>query len=198
MTLPNGEWTALKTAWRETPPAVDVAALRARLRWRALWSWTYLAIEAGVWLLLGFLAVEQWRLGESGVAAALALLAASAAAASAWARRSALPRTPPTVVGMVDLAIARARRGVRFAWANHAMSAATAVYIAVMYGTGIGAPDAAYRDPRRVLAAAAMVAAYAAGTAVYHRGVRDRERRLRALRRALTADADAAGPGDLG
>lgn len=197
MTLPDGEWTTLKAAWRESPPPpIDVAALRAGLRWRALWSWTYLVIEVSGWLLLAFLAVEQWRMGESGVAAALALLTVAAAAASAWARRSALTGAPPTVVGMLDLAIARARRGVRFAFANYVMVAATALYLAAMYGSGIGAPDAAYRDPQRVLVVAAVLAAYAAATAVYHRRARHRGRRLRAVRSEITADGDVLPSGE--
>ena len=71
-------------------------------------------------------------------------------AASAWVRRLSLPPSGLTVLGMVDLAIAQARRGSRFAIATYLMIAASVAYVALMYSSSIGAPDAAYRDPERV------------------------------------------------
>jgi hypothetical protein len=194
MTTSDAEWVALRADWQmAAAPPVDVAALQAKRRWLTLWSWTYLTIEISAWLLLVWLAVLQWQIGQPVVAAALVLLAGAAAAASAWARRASVPKTVPTVLGMLDLDIARARRGARFAIANYIATAATAVYAAALFVSDIGPANAAYRDPVRVLIVALVLAAYAVGTAVYHRGARDRGRRLRALRRAMVGDVTSLG-----
>lgn len=192
MTPSNDDWGALKSAWRATPPpAVDVASLRASVRWRTALSWGYLALELASGLLLAFLVMEQWRMGQRGVAGALALLTAASVAASAWVRRLALPPSDMTVLGMVDLAVAQAHRGIRFAIATYLMIAASVAYVAVMYTSSIGAPDAAYHDPGRVLAVLVVLALCAVATARYHRRALARWHRLRGLR-ALMTDSDAA------
>ena len=49
MTPSTDDWGALKSAWRATPPPqLDVASLRASVRWRTALSWGYLAIEVAV------------------------------------------------------------------------------------------------------------------------------------------------------
>lgn len=192
MTPADDDWGALKSAWRATPPpTLDVASLRASVRWRTALSWGYLALELASGLLLAFLVLEQWRMGQRGVAGALALLTAASIAASAWVRRLALPPPDVTVLGMVDLAIAQAHRGTRFAIATYLMIAASVAYVAVMYTSGIGAPDAAYRDPARVLTVLVVFALCAAATALYHRRAMARRHRLRGVR-TLMIDNDAA------
>jgi len=191
MTPSSDDWGTLKSAWRATPPPVlDIASLRASVRWRTALSWGYLAIELAAGLLLTFLVMEQWRMGQRGVAAALALLTAASVAASAWVRRLALPPSDMTVLGMVDLAIAQAHRGTRFAIATYLMVAASVAYVIVMYTSSIGEPDAAYRDPARVLTVLVVLALSVAASALYHRRARARWHRLRGLR-ALMTDNDA-------
>lgn len=192
MSVPDSDWGALKSAWRTAPPPpVDVAALRASIRRWTLLSRGYLAVEVTTVVLFAFLIREQWAMGERGVAAALALLIAVSIAASAWVRLAARFGRAATVVGMVDLAIAQAGRGARFAIAAYLMIAASVVYVAVMYWSPIGAPDAAYREPVRVLIVLAVLAGCAVAAAVYHRRTLVRGRRLRALRAALI-DGDAS------
>jgi hypothetical protein len=199
MTPSTDDWGALKSAWRATPhPAVDVASLRASVRWRTALSWAYLALEVSAGLLLVFLVMEQWRMGQRGVAAALALLTAASVAASVWVRRLALPPSDLTVLGMVDLAIAQAHRGTRFANATYVTIAASVAYVAVMYTSGIGAADAAYRDPGRVLAVLVVFALSAAATALYRRRALARWHRLRGLRAQMTGSDPAPLAGEEG
>ena len=192
MTPSNDDWGALKSAWRATPPPpLDVASLRASVRWRTALSWGYLAIEIAAGFLLVVMVLEQWRMGQRGVAGALALLTAASVAASAWVRRLALPASGLTVLGMLDLAIAQAHRGRRFAIATYLMIAASVAYVAVMYSSSIGAPDAAYRDPERVSIVLVVLALCAGATTLYHRRALARGHRLRGLRAQMT-DSDAA------
>jgi hypothetical protein len=192
MTPSNDDWGALKSAWRATPPPpVDVASLRASVRWRTALSWGYLAIELAAGFVLVVMVLEQWRMGQRGVAGVLALLTAVSVAASAWVRRLALPPSGLTVLGMVDLAIAQAHRGSRFAIATYVMIAASVAYVALMYSSSIGAPDAAYRDPERVSIVLVVLALCAGATTLYHRRALARGHRLRGLRAQMT-DSDAA------
>ena len=192
MTPSNDDWGALKSAWRATPPpALDVASLRASVRWRTALSWGYLALE-----LAPVCCSRSWSWSSGGwgsVASrrALALLTAASVAASAWVRKLALPPSDLTVLGMVDLAIAQAHRGSRFAIATYVMIAASVAYAAVMYSTSIGAPDAAYRDPERVSIVLVVLALCAGATTLYHRRALARGHRLRGLRAQMT-DSDAA------
>ena len=177
------------------PPPVDVASLRASVRWRTALFWGYLAIELAAGFVLVVMVLEQWRMGQRGVARrVLALLTAVSVAASAWVRRLALPASGLTVLGMVDLAMAH--RGSRFAIATYVMIAASVAYVALMYSSSIGAPDAAYRDPERVSIVLVVLALCAGATTLYHRRALARGRRLRGLRAQMT-DSDAA-PGASG
>ena len=167
-----------------------VAASQRALAEQAL-SWGYLAIELAAGFVLVVMVLEQWRMGQRGVAGVLALLTAVSVAASAWVRRLSLPASGLTVLGMVDLAVAQAHRGSRFAIATYMMIAASVAYVAVMYSSSIGAPDAAYRDPERVSIVLVVLALCAGATTLYHRRALARGEFLRGLRAQMT-DSDAA------
>jgi hypothetical protein len=107
------------------------------------------------------------------------------AGASVWARRATLRGASGSLTDLVDLALRRARRGVRMAWANYFMTAVTAAVILVLFSSDIGAADAAHRDGARVAFAMVSLASYALGVGLYHAYARRRVRRFTTMRSML-------------
>jgi hypothetical protein len=90
---------------------------------------------------------------------------------------------------IIELAVQRARRSERFAWAQYFTSAACMAYVITLYYSGVGDSRAAcHRCWSRVGGALAVFAAYAVGVGSYHRHARRRVRRFLDLRpRFVTA-----------
>ena len=186
---PEEEWNDMKTQWKSTSVAEVMATekLRWSLRVRMVGSWLFLGLEIAGCLLLLVLAGVQLAMGHAGVATALTALNLAAVGATVWARRSPLRSANGSLIELIDLAIQRARRSERFAWAQYFTTAACIVYVAAMYFLEIGDPAAAYHDAARAGAALAIFGAYAIGVAFYHRYARRRARRFAEMRRSFAA-----------
>jgi hypothetical protein len=187
MTPNDEEWQDMKTNWQAA--SVSEIFMTEKLRWslriRMLGSWVWLGLEIAGIIMLGVLAGIQVAMGQTGVAMALAALDLAAIAAALWARRSPLHGATGNFKELVDLTIHRARRSERFAWAQYFLVAACIAYVATLYFSQIGDPQAAYHDTGRVIVAMVAFVLYAIGVGFYHWYARRRGRRFAELRRAL-------------
>jgi hypothetical protein len=171
------DWESLKASWQATPLSMIAAdSLRWGLRWRSIGSWIYLGIEVGGVALMAVIVALQWTAGARGAAVAVALLTGVCASASIWARRTASYGSLASVVGMLDLSIAKTSRSIRLAMASYVMTMACVVYVGFMYFSTM-APAGVRGDEERAVLALSLLVAYAAGTALYHYyGLRRRQR----------------------
>jgi hypothetical protein len=186
------EWQAMKIQWKSTSVAemLMTQQLRWGLRLRMLGSWVWLGTEIAALLLITFLGIIQVAMGQAAVGSLYIVLALVGAGASWWARRASLRGASGSLLELVDLSLRRARRGIRMAWANYFMTAASIVWVLVLYSSGIGDAQAAYHDGARVGAAMAMFAVYAAAVGIYHAHARRRVRRFVALRGQFAARSE--------
>ena len=183
----NEEWNDMKNQWQSTSVAESFMTekLRWGLRLRMIGSWVWLMLEVASFVMLAVLAVVQLAMGQPGVAAALTLLNVVAISASVWARRSPLRGARGSLMELIEIAIQRARRSERFAWAQYFTTAACIAYVIAMYFSGVGDSLAAYHDAGRATTALAIFALYGVGVGFYHRSVRLRARRFLELRHKL-------------
>jgi hypothetical protein len=188
----NPEWNDMKASWKKADitEMLLTEKLRLGLRVRMLGSWAWLLLEVASVALLTVLVVLQFAMGQPVVGTALAVLTLLAVLAHQWARRSPLRAADGNLRDLIDATIARARRSVRFAWANYFVTAASVAYVLALFLGGVGDPAAAYHDAGRVTAALIVFALYAVGVAFYHRYARRRVRRFVALRTRLAEGAD--------
>jgi hypothetical protein len=186
------EWQSMKTQWKSTSVAEMLMTQRLRwgLRLRMLGSWMYLGLEAAGFVLITVLGVIQVAMGQVAAGTLYIGLALVCLGASVWARRASLRGASGSLIELVDLSLGRARRGVRMAWANYFMTAASVACVLVLYLSDIGDPDAAYHDGGRVAVAMVLFAVYAAGVAVYHVYARRRVRRFTDMRAQLIPRGD--------
>jgi len=186
------EWQAMKTQWKST--SVAEILLTQQLRWglrlRMLGSWLWLGTEIAALLLITVLGIIQVAMGQAAVGSLYIVLALAGVGASWWARRASLRGASGSLLELVELALRRAQRGIRMAWANYFMTAASIVWVLVLYSSGIGDSQAAYHDGARVGAAMAMFAVYAVGVGFYHAYARRRVRRFVALRAQFAARSE--------
>ncbi len=185
------EWTDMKANWQKTAVSEKwmTEKLRASLRLRRIGSWAWLVLEIGGFALLTALAGVQLAMGETANAIAITLLNVCAAGASIWARRSPLRSAQGSLVELIDITIQRARRSVRFAWAQYFTTAAVAAYVLVMFFADIGSSVAAYNDADRVTAALVILLLYLAGVGFFHHRALGRARRFTEMRREIAAEA---------
>jgi hypothetical protein len=186
------EWKAMKTHWQSTPVAEVLMSQRLRwgLRLRMLGSWTWLSVEILGFLLVATLGVVQLAMGHIVPGLVFIGLVVTCAGASLWARRATLRGASGSLFELVELALRRARRGVRMAWANYFMTALTAAAILFLFGSDVGPADAAHRDGARVAFAMVTLALYASGVGAYHAYARRRVRRFTAMRAQLNLRGD--------
>lgn len=186
------EWKTMKANWQSTSVAefMMTQQLRWGLRLRMFGSWLWLGVEAAGFLLIGLLGVIQVAMGQVAAGSLYIVLVVVCLGASLWARRASLRGASGSLTELVELSIRRARRGVRMAWANYFMTAASVVWVLVLYLSDIGAPDAAYHDGARVGGAMALFAVYAVAVAIYHAYARRRVRRFTEMRAQLTPRGD--------
>jgi len=186
------EWKAMKIRWQSTSVAeiMMTQQLRWGLRLRMLGSWLYLGLEAAGFALIALLGVIQVAMGQVAAGTLYIGLVLVCLGASLWARRASLRGASGSLIELVDLSLRRARRGVRMAWANYFMTAASVACVLVLYLSDIGDPDAAYHDDGRVAVAMVLFAVYAAGVGVYHVYARRRVRRFADMRTQLTPRGD--------
>lgn len=183
------EWQAMKIQWKSTSVAemLMTQQLRWGLRLRMLGSWVWLGTEIAALLLITVLGIIQVAMGQAAVGSLYIVLALVGVGASWWARRASLRGASGSLLELVDLSLRRAKRGIRMAWANYFMTAASIVWVLVLYSSGIGDPQAAYHDGARVGVAMALFAVYAVGVGIYHAYARRRVRRFMALRGQFAA-----------
>jgi hypothetical protein len=186
------EWKAMKTRWQSTPVAevLMTQQLRWGLRLRMLGSWTWLSVEILGFLLVAALGIVQLATGQTIPGLVFIGLVVVCAGASLWARRATLRGASGSLAELVDLALRRARRGVRMAWANYFMTAVTAAAILLLFASDTGPADAAHHDGARVAFAMVPLALYALGVGIYHAYARRRVRRFTAMRAQLTPRGD--------
>jgi hypothetical protein len=187
------EWADMKTGWRATSIAESFMTekLRWSLRMRMLGSWLWLAGEILAGVLLAVLAVLQATMGNIGAAIGLTVLNVLAAGASFWARRAPLRSASGSLMDLIELAIHRARRSERFAWAQYFTVAACVAYV-VAAVFGIAGPPETYRDFERATVALVIFGLYAAGVGIYHWFARRRGRRFAELRQSFLKQENAA------
>ena len=180
----------MKAGWQSMaiPETLFATRLRWGLRLRMLGSWAWNVLELLTLLLFGVLVGLQVAMGQMAVAAALAGLTCFFGLTSYWARSSPLRGGMGSLPELLDLTIARARRSVRFAWANYLTTGATAAYILGLYFSDVGDAQASYHDGGRATVALVLLGIYAIGTGIYHRYARRRMRRFAALKQTLAAD----------
>lgn len=185
------DWQAMKNQWKSTSVAemLMTQQLRWGLRLRMIGSWVWLGIEVAALLLITLLGVIQVAMGQTAVGSLYVVLALVGAGVSWWARRSPLRGVSGSLLELVELSLRRSRRGIRMAWANYFMTAASVVWVLVLYSSGIGDAQAAYHDGARVAVAMGMFGLYAIGVAVYHAYARRRVRRFEALRAQFAASS---------
>jgi len=186
------EWQAMKIQWKSTSVAemLMTQQLRWGLRLRMLGSWVWFGTEIAALLLITLLGIIQVAMGQAAVGSLYIVLALVGAGASWWARRASLRGASGSLLELVELSLRRAQRGIRMAWANYFMTAASIVWVLVLYSSGIGDAQAAYHDGARVGAAMAMFAVYAVGVGIYHAYARRRVRRFVALRDQFAARSE--------
>jgi hypothetical protein len=186
------EWQAMKTQWKSTSVAemLMTQKLRWGLRMRMLGSWFYLALEVAAFVMLIVLGSLQAARGHAGVAGVYIGLALVFMAASLWARRLSLRGASGSLLELIELAIRRARRSERMAWANYFMTVVTMSAVLLLYLFPFGDPGAAYHDGARLAVAMIIFVLYAIGVAVYHVYARRRVRRFLALRAQFASRAE--------
>jgi len=186
------EWKTMKTQWKSTSVAemLMTQQLRWGLRLRMLGSWIYLALEAAAFVMLIVLGIVQAAMGHAGVATVFIVLALIFMASSLWARRLSLRGASASLLELIELAIRRARRSVRMAWANYFMTVVSIAAVLVLYLFPFGDPSAAYHDGARLAGAMVIFAVYAIGVGVYHAYARRRVRRFLALRAQFASRAE--------
>ena len=186
------EWQAMKIQWKSTSVAemLMTQQLRWGLRLRMLGSWVWFGTEIAALLLITLLGIIQVAMGQAAVGSLYIVLALVGVGASWWARRASLRGASGSLLELVELSLRRAQRGIRMAWANYFMTAASIVWVLVLYSSGIGDAQAAYHDGARVGAAMAMFAVYAVGVGIYHAYARRRVRRFVALRDQFAARSE--------
>jgi len=186
----------MKTNWQSV--SITESFMTEKLRWslrlRMISSWIWLGLEIASFILLAVLAAIQVAMGQVGVAAALTLLNVAAISASVWARRSPLRSARGSLMELIELAIQRARRSERFAWAQYFTTAACMAYVLAMYFSGVGDSLAAYHDAGRATVAMVLFVLYALGVAVYHRYARRRARRFLELQHKFKAKDKESTP----
>ena len=190
--LNEEEWSTMKKTWQST--SVTEFMMTQQLRWglrlRMFGSWLYLGLEVAGFTLIGLLGVIQVAMGQAGAGAVYIVLALVCLGASLWARRASLRGASGSLVELVELSMRRAQRGVRMAWANYFMTAASVACVLLLYWSDIGDPDAAYHDDGRVAVAMVLFAVYAAGVGIYHAYARRRVRRFFEMRAQLAPRGD--------
>jgi hypothetical protein len=95
-----------------------------------------------------------------------------------------------SLLELIDVAIQRARRSKRFAWANYIVTAATGAYALALYFSDVGDARAAYHDGGRVAIVMVVLVLYAVGVAFFHRYARRRARRFIEMRAQFSAGKD--------
>lgn len=186
------EWTSMKANWQSTTVAefMMTQQLRLGLRMRMVASWMWLAIEAAGFLLISVLGITQVAMGEVAIGSLYIVLALICSGASWWARRAPLRGASGSLMELVELSLQRARRGVRMAWANYFMTAASAAWVLLLYWSDIGNSSAGYHDGVRVGAAIVLFAVYAVNVGIYHAYARRRVQRFTDMRAQLTPRGD--------
>ena len=178
------EWQTMKTQWKSTSVAemLMTQQLRWGLRLRMLGSWIWLALEVAAFVMLIVLGIVQAAMGHAGVASVLIVLAMIFMASSLWARRLSLRGASGSLLELIELAIRRARRSERMAWANYFMTVVSIAAVLALYLLPVGDSTAAYHDGARLAFCMVIFAVYAIGVGVYHAYARRRMRRFLALR----------------
>lgn len=124
------DWNDLEQAWRSLPakaaPAAEELQRQARWRW---WSRFYVWSEVAVGIAGAM--VGGWMIARNDVVigAATLFLVAVASGSSWWARSLAPAKADDSVVLALELAVRRARIGVRLAFATLWSLAASLVFL---------------------------------------------------------------------
>jgi len=189
------EWADMKTGWKSTSIAETFMTekLRWSLRLRMVGSWLWLGLEVVSMIMVAVIAVFEFMRGNVAAAVALTVFDIVAAGASIWARRSPLRRATGSLMELIDLTIQRARRSVRFAWAQYFTTAAAIVLVVAMYFNDDVVPTAPYHDAGRVTAAVVIFVVYAVGVGFYHWYARRRGRRFLELRQNFATQPTEPG-----
>jgi hypothetical protein len=125
MNTEQGEWNVLRAGWHAATPADEAlgARLYKSLRWRIWASRTWFASELVSFGLLALIIVQKFAVGETFAAAWLTAIAGICVIGYAWARRARRIGAVGSILGMIDLSLARARQGLRIVYGSYVVIA---------------------------------------------------------------------------
>ncbi len=121
----QGEWNALKVGWRAETSADEAlgARLYSSLRWRIWASRTWFTSELVSFALLALIIVQKFAVGETFAAAWLTAIAGICVIGYVWAGRARRIGAAGSILGMIDLSLARARQGLRIVYGSYVVIA---------------------------------------------------------------------------
>jgi hypothetical protein len=174
------DWQELQSTWISATELEQhaVASLRASLRWRLWLSRAWLIIEALAFVFLGVVVVALVLHDSYPKAALLGIITLFCLTLSAWARREPIVGNEVSLMGMIDLAISRARRSLRLGLTSYV--GVVMVFSAIFYYRVPSAENDVFHGPLVV------GAIFGAGTVIYHLHARQRLRHFIAMRERLS------------
>lgn len=175
------EWQELQSTWVSATALEQYAAanLRASLRWRLWISRAWLIFEALAFVFLGVVVVALVLHGSYPRASLLSIVTLFCLVLSVWARREPIIGNEASLMGMIDLAISRARRSLRLGYTSY-VGVVMAFSAAIFYSRVPWAEDDVFHG-RLVIGAI-----FGAGTVIYHLYARRRLRDFIAMREQLS------------
>ena len=187
MKTDESEWGAMRSQWHalEVPEQLAAGMLRSSLRWRILVSRIYFAMELVSFLLLIAIAAVYFATAQFGKALSVSGIFAVCLTAILWARHRPVGGNMDSLVGMIDLALGRARRTLRLVYATYVILVALVGWQAWDYSSSVPGTPAA--DPDRAVANLIAFAITAIATVGYHLYTRARLRRFQAIRQSFEA-----------
>ncbi len=187
-------WGDLSREWHDTPlSSAGASALRARLKRQQLLQSIYLVSEIAVSVLgFGLAIAAIWKDPLIGVATLIFVLLTIGLAV--WARRGHASGDLSTVAGMIDLAISRAERRLRYIDASYLSCALALIFMAaiVLIASSRPAPPLPNRSSWVIAFATIYIAVLLIGAYVMRRRT---ERMLRAYMQMRAELREQAGEG---
>ncbi len=175
------DWRELQSTWVSATELEQHAAasLRATLRWRLWISRAWLIIEALAFAFLGVVVVALVLHDAYPKAALLGIITLFCLTLSVWARREPVVGNEGSLMGMIDLAISRARRSLRLGLTSY-VGVVMVFSAAIFYYRVPSAENDVFHGPLVV------GAIFAVGTVIYHLYARQRLRHFMAMRERLS------------
>jgi hypothetical protein len=182
----DSDWQALKSDWQASGPVGEALArmVRGSLVWRIWASRAWFGLEVLSFLWLGFVVIANLFAGQFAIATEVAAIAVICLAAVVWARSGRAMGGMHSLIDMIELTLARARKSLRLVYVTYAAVAALYVKTLIEASTPLLQDDLS-------LGRIAWLTFCGTATAVYHFYIRSRMRRFDALRRSIRGNGDS-------